>query len=227
MAQQHHPIPPHRQPTGPLSRQQSLDIRQALSQHLRPRRRPLPGQAGLEGRRVAAGMLQRHRGPAPLGQGTGQPAQLVGVAPQPRQQQHPGPLGPLRLRRRPDLHGQGIAAMGHHQAEALQMGRRAIRLVQRFGPAWRQSHQGQIPQRVALLPQLAPPLGRQLQQAIQPQIQTGFGQGHQQIDQRHLPLLPQQLAQACLQLTRGRLARLRGQKLAQFTQQLAAGPAVQ
>ena len=144
MAQQHHPIPLHRQPTGPLGRQQSLDIRQALSQHLRPRRRPLPGQAGFEGRRVAAGMLQRHRGPTPLGQGASQPAQLVGIAPQPRQQQHPGPLGPPWLRRRPDLHRQGIAAMGHHQVEALQMGRGAIRLVQRGGPAWGQSHQSQI-----------------------------------------------------------------------------------
>jgi len=55
----------------------------------------------------------------------------------------------------------------------------------------------------------------------------GFGQGHQQIDQRHRLLLPQQLAQACLQLTRGRFARLRRQELAQFTQQLAAGPAIE
>ena len=69
-----------------------------------------------------------------------------------------------------------------------------------------------------LMAQLRAPLDRQIQQPIQAQIQMGFGQGHQQIDQGDLPLLPQQLMQTGLQHGRRGLAGLGGQELAQLPQ---------
>ena len=107
VAHQHHPLLPRlcrpegRQEPLPLGLKHGLQIREALGQGFGPGRGSIAEQGSLDRLLVTAGMFHHQHGPAPIGQGRRQPAELVGAAAQARHQQHPGP--PARLLAGPEL----------------------------------------------------------------------------------------------------------------------------
>ena len=223
---QHHAVAAQGQPAIPAGRQHRGDIAQPGCQGRGPGRGRAAVEGIAQGPPVAAGMLGHRHGPAPLGQGAGKPAELIGIASEPRQHQQPGETSGIRSLARPEVHRQGFAPMRHRQFHPswieLVFGRQ-----QRSGIAFRQPQGLQGRQGVALLSDLSSPLLRQVEEAVQAQPHLGDRQGAQQGQGGHLAALAQQATQGALQLWSGAPSLGRCQQLADFRQHLTAGPAVQ
>ena len=227
---QHHPIALNRQAPLALDRQHRRHIPQPHRQGFGPRRWTLAIERSLEGLAITAGMLQHHHRPAALGQGTGQPAELIGITAQPGEHQQPGPAGGIsrrRVRGGPDIQGQLLLAMIHRQGQVQRLGRLA--LAEGQGPALPagQHQLLEIAQRQALAIELLTPLLGQGQQPIELEAETGQRQRLQQAQGRHLTLLAQQLLEGFLQQGGGGLALRGGEQIPEFGQHLAPRPAVE
>ena len=233
MAGQHQARAVHRQPPQPLGGHHRLHIGQADAQGFGSRRWLLPIEGSPQGQPIAARVLHHHHRPAPLGQGPGQPAQLVGVSPQAWHHQHPGLVGAALHGGSPDLQRQAFAPARHRKLQPQRRRSGAARLgsgVLPGGGRRLDRRQGQAPQahhRLLLALQLKAPALAQAHQGVEAEIQGLRRQCLQQHQQRDLPPLLQQPPQGDLQQGRGAAPIRRGEQVAQLLQQLPTGPGVE
>ena len=226
MAHQHHPIARQGELAAIPGGQHGGHIEQPPCQCLRAGGRATPLQGSPQGRAIAAGMLRHRHRPTSLGQGGGQPAQLIGVAPQAGQHQQPGLLAGARPAGRPQIHRQGLAAVGHPQVHPLGPSL-AIGQQQRQAAALRQAQMLQGRERLALQLNLAAPLAGQAEQRIDAQFHAGHRQGLQQRQRRHFAVLAQQFPQRCLQQARRAAPFGGGEQIPHLGEHLGSGPAVE